>query len=248
MLYVGLKRSRYYWEIVVCARKASIFSLSVIGSANTGLAVQTHLAMGVLMLALVFHLIGRPYMQGWELLNNFETSGLVVCFCMMFSGIVFYTKNVPNWLTEGATVMLALMNFGYTAFTVIVLVRQKGVEDSPINKAKRTKLFCCCSDKAISRVSHYIPAIYDPGQNWMAQSNLNILESESQKMLNFNPSFRHNKNMKKKSTSTPAVALNSTLQVDTKNVLASLELATLNTTTDTKNLESGIITLPKGWE
>ena len=43
MLYVGLKKNRYYWEVVICARKAGLFSLSVIGSANAGLAVQKSL-------------------------------------------------------------------------------------------------------------------------------------------------------------------------------------------------------------
>jgi hypothetical protein len=168
MLYVGLKKDRYYWEVLVCARKAGIFSLSVIGSANTGLAVQTHLAMFVLMAALVMHLVGRPYMKGWELLDGFETSGLVVCFAMMWTGIVFYTSHSPSWLRECATVSLMFLNLCYVLFTVVVLLNQKGVEESPIAHSCR-KVFFCVPDNWLLRASEYIPAIQDGAQNWMAE-------------------------------------------------------------------------------
>ena len=169
MLYVGLRKDRYYWEAVVCARKAIIYSLSVIGSANAGLEVQTHLAMLVLLGALVAHLIGRPYMKGWELLDKFETTGLVVCFLMMWSGIVFYSDS-DRPIRELTTILLFTFNFGFTAFTIMVLIQQKAHEESPIINSCRKMCCCCLSDKNMRQMGSYLPHIKDGGEDWMSST------------------------------------------------------------------------------
>ena len=238
MLYVGLKKSRYYWEIVVSARKAAIFSLSVIGSANTGLAVQTHLAMFVLMSSLIAHLIGRPYMKGWELLDNFEVSGLVVCFCMMFSGIVFYTETAPEWLRQFATVLLSIMNFCYTFLTVTVLIRQKGVEDSPLISSMRRYCFGCCSDRQLEQFTKHIPAIRDPGQNWMGESG----NSEHFNFQQENPHFQHHSRLPKLKSSLQVSEQQLSMPKVGKDILCSLEMANMG-----NHSSEEVTPLPPGW-
>lgn len=120
--------SRYFWEVVVALRKALILSLSVIGSANTGLAWQTHLAMLVLIGAIVAHLIGDPYMKKWQVLDRFETVGLLVCWVLMWSGIVFYLEDSMEHLRTFTTMFLVFINSVYTLVTLVVLLRQKFAE------------------------------------------------------------------------------------------------------------------------
>ena len=240
MLYVGLKKNRYYWEVVICARKAGLFSLSVIGSANAGLAVQTHLAMLVLMAALVTHLIGRPYMKGWELLDGFETSGLVVCFCMMWAGIVFYNEAALE-IKHFVTVILATINFSYTIFTIVVLMRQKAAEESPIAGHLRRNFCCCCSDIRLKKIGDLIPAIHDGGQNWMTttpgDTEGTSTNQKTTSMLNYdnlNPSF--NNKERKRTIKKEKVVVN----VETEN-------GTSSSSTRSKEIEL-VETLPKGWQ
>jgi hypothetical protein len=178
---------------------------------------------------LVLHLIGRPYMKGWELLDSFETSGLVVCFAMMWSGIVFYSDDASLWIRELATVFLMLLNVCYVIFTSIVLFRQKSVEESPIVQ-KCGKLCFCLPVKWQRKIVNCIPVIHDGGKHWMTESEMVIETSHQQKKksLNFqNPHYGHDY---------PAVG---EIVGDnaSANILASLELATIH---------QGI--LPDGWE
>jgi hypothetical protein len=136
---------------------------------------------------------------------------------------------------------------------MIVLVRQKGVEESPVIIAMRKNMCCCFSDKMLGRASYYIPVIYDPGQNWMTQSVLSIVTHS-------NPNFGHENTIRKKGAAKhgTAVALNATndrvdMSMDTSSVMFSLEMATLNKIGESSELNGAqdtcnANTLPYGWE
>ena len=159
ILYVGLRRERYYWEVIVAIRKAAMFSLSVMAQSETGLAVQTHMAMFVLMLCVVAHLMGRPYMAAMYLLDLFEVSGLVVCWMLMWSGIVFYLPSSTDLQVEMITVALMMLSVVYMLGMAIVIVRQKAREGAPWTKVVARSICGCMSEKTSQRLFGWIPVV-----------------------------------------------------------------------------------------
>lgn len=159
ILYVGLRHRRYYWEFVIAMRKAALFSLSVLGSTGDSLAIQTHLAMLVIFFSLLTHLVGRPYESEWVLLDIFEVSGLVVCWILMWCGIVFYQDGITGSQKEFTTVCLVVLNAVYALVVGIVLIRQKAEEGATWTVILRTRLCCLLSEQTLRRFGSTIPSI-----------------------------------------------------------------------------------------
>jgi hypothetical protein len=159
VLFVGLRPERYYWDFVVCLRKAAVFSLSVLGSTGDNLAIQTHLAMLVLFLSLLAHLVGRPYEPEWYLLDVFEVSGLVVCWVLMWSGIIFYLDGMSLDHQEFATVCLMCVNVAYAVGVGTILIRQKAQEGATWTVLLRKKVCCKVSDESLKKFGALLPAI-----------------------------------------------------------------------------------------
>jgi hypothetical protein len=171
VLYVGLKPERYYWDFVVALRKAAVFSLSVLGSTGENLAIQTHLAMLVLFLSLLGHLVGRPYESEWLLLDVFEVSGLVVCWILMWSGIVFYLDGIDDQQREITTAVLMLINIGYAVVVGIILIRQKAEEGATWTVVMRRRICCMVSDRRLRCLGNLIPRI-NPATRYVREMSL----------------------------------------------------------------------------
>jgi hypothetical protein len=159
ILYVGLRRDRYFWEFIVSVRKAAIFSLSVMAQSNYGLAIQTHMAMFVLIMSLVAHLVGQPYIPTWWLLDVFEVSGLVMCWLLMWSGIVFYHPSSTDRQIEVVTLALIVTSGLYTLAVAIVTIRQKAQEGAAWTTLLARSLCACISEKIKLRLFGWIPVI-----------------------------------------------------------------------------------------
>ena len=179
VLYVGLRRERYYWDFAVSLRKAAIFSLSALGSSGDNLTVQTHLAMLVLFLSLLAHLCGRPYEREWFLLDIFEVSGLVVCWILMWSGVVFYLDGISDGQKVVTTMCLTSMNILYASFVGIILIRQKAEEGATWTIFLRGKLLCCFKSIHLRTIGNCIPKI-NPATRYVREIELLLSKKEYQ--------------------------------------------------------------------
>ena len=131
-----------------CFAKAALFSLSVVGSTGTNLTIQTHLAMLVL-----FGSISPSY---WAPMKKngcclmYLVAGLVVCWILMWSGIVYYLDDIVVSRKDLATVCLVMLNVLYALSVGVVLLRQKALEAQDWPVFFRNRICCMVSDEALS--------------------------------------------------------------------------------------------------
>jgi hypothetical protein len=97
-----------YWEGAVALRKVLVAGLAVLVS-EVGVSMQIHLGMFVLMFSLIAHLLARPFVSRWSLLEKFETASLVICWITLWSGIV-YIENVTYSSSTATMASAAALN------------------------------------------------------------------------------------------------------------------------------------------
>ena len=119
MLYSGYRVERYYWEVLVAMRKAFIIILSTFGSLIR-VRVQTHLALLLLMAALVLHAGGKPFVA--PSLQQLEAAGLVTCWFTMWCGLLFYQEGLSQTMGVLITVVIVSVNTVYMVVIGVFLV------------------------------------------------------------------------------------------------------------------------------
>ena len=108
VLYSGYRPGMLYWEVAVALRKVLVAGLAVLVS-EVGVSMQIHLGMFVLMFSLIAHLLARPFVSRWSLLEKFETASLVICWITLWSGIV-YIENVTYSSSTATMASAAALN------------------------------------------------------------------------------------------------------------------------------------------
>ncbi|GMH37970.1 hypothetical protein BSKO_05854 [Bryopsis sp. KO-2023] len=130
-LYRAYRTEYYtiYWEALVTLRKAFI-GAAVVYAYHLGPNLQAVLALGILILALFFQLLFRPYrdirtrkcggfMSNWgfmELmgLNHLETFSILMSTITFYSGIVFNDSNTSDAGNIMMAIFVIMMNMGYS--------------------------------------------------------------------------------------------------------------------------------------
>ena len=118
MLFSGYRVERYYWEVLVAMRKAFIIILSTFG-ALIQIRVQTHIALFLLMAALVLHAWGKPFLA--SSLQQLEGAGLVTCWFTMWCGLLFYQEGLSPTMGVFLTIVIVLVNVAYMIVIVCFL-------------------------------------------------------------------------------------------------------------------------------
>ena len=93
------------------------------------------------------------------MLDLFEVSGLVVCWMLMWSGIVFYLPSSTDLQVEMITVALMMLSVVYMLGMAIVIVRQKAREGAPWTKVVARSICGCMSEKTSQRLFGWIPVV-----------------------------------------------------------------------------------------
>ena len=119
MLFSGYRVERYYWEVLVAMRKAFIIILSTFG-ALIQIRVQTHIALFLLMAALVLHAWGKPFLA--SSLQQLEGAGLVTCWFTMWCGLLFYQEGLSPTMGVFLTIVIVIVNVAYMIVIVCFLV------------------------------------------------------------------------------------------------------------------------------
>jgi hypothetical protein len=92
LFYGAYKRERFFWEIVITARKVSIVMLSVFGP-SLGPEKQAQVALLILLVCIVLEIYGDPYKiesTRHNVLGHLELAALLVEWWTMWSGLMIY--------------------------------------------------------------------------------------------------------------------------------------------------------------
>lgn len=134
-LYRAYKTDSFtiYWEAIVTLRKALIGAV-VVYAYPLGPNLQAVLALGVLIVALLLHLVAQPYKEirtkicGGILgtiheegpdLNQLETLSLLMSLLTFYSGVVFNDKNTSD---SGKLVMTVVISFLHITFVLYMVI------------------------------------------------------------------------------------------------------------------------------
>lgn len=106
-LYQSYRLETIYWEVVILLRKAVIVSVIVFARA-LGAHLQTVLALGVLNIALVAHMLLRPFK--YSHLNYLESASLSVSILTVYSGLFFQDSSTSQKARVAVSVAVLVGN------------------------------------------------------------------------------------------------------------------------------------------
>ena len=93
ILYAGLRKERYYWEIVITIRKVSVIALKIFGMQMRP-QLQAHLVSFVIVCCLLAQFYGNPFdmeiHSEYAILHQLEVGALVVLWITLWSGIIMF--------------------------------------------------------------------------------------------------------------------------------------------------------------
>ena len=111
LFFKGYRGNRYYWEIVISARKVGVVALSVFGR-ELGVGRQSLVALLLLLACVVLEVVGRPFREvtkSHSVLKHLELSALIVEFGTLWSGLMIFQSGPKS---EGVGILLTIFVVG----------------------------------------------------------------------------------------------------------------------------------------
>merc|ERR1711865_332751 len=139
LFYGAYKSDRFYWEVVITARKVSIVMLSVFGPAM-GPILQAQVALLIFLICIVAEIYGDPYSEPTEehkLLRRMELGSLLAQWWTMWSGLVIFQLGETSVMAMTLTVLVVGGNALLLLWSLYQFVRAKIRESK---EEKRLKL------------------------------------------------------------------------------------------------------------
>ena len=128
LLYMGYRKDREWWEIVIAIRKIAIVAIGTFGTFMGVVDLQAFIALLITFLSIITHLFGKPFDIENEtkkkkglLLHNLEFVALCVCWFTFWGGLLFYLGHErPDTVSsETRIVMTVILVLGNIVFVVI---------------------------------------------------------------------------------------------------------------------------------
>jgi hypothetical protein len=124
LLYLGYRPSREWWEVVIAVRKVFIVMIGTFG-AMLGVDMQAFLSLFVIFIALMIHLVGRPFDTSeakYMLLHQLECAALTLCWLTFWGGLLFYLgaehpEILPPSVLILMSIIIVLMNIIFLIFS-----------------------------------------------------------------------------------------------------------------------------------
>ena len=118
LLYIGYRKDREWWELVVALRKIAVVSIGTFGIVMGVVDLQAFVALGIVFLSIVTHLIGQPFDTSNEKglrLHNMEFIALCVCWFTFWGGLLYFLGHekpgsIPSWVKISITIILMATN------------------------------------------------------------------------------------------------------------------------------------------
>lgn len=119
-VYQNYRERFIYWEVSILLRKACIGGI-VVFAYPLGANLQGIMALGVLIVALVLHLVATPFK--YTILNVLESFSLIVSIFTFYAGIVFNDSNTSYPAKVLLSCLLLLINASlFLMFVIRVLM------------------------------------------------------------------------------------------------------------------------------
>lgn len=109
-----------YWEVVIMIRKALIGAI-IVYAYPLGPNLQGVLAQGVLVVALVLHLVAEPYK--YRSLNILESASLVISITVYYAGIMYNDGKTGSAVQLLLTITIIVLNVGLAIYFLWKLMR-----------------------------------------------------------------------------------------------------------------------------
>jgi len=156
VLYTGYTDKCWYWECVVATRKAAVVGVSVFLT-GAGAQTQALFAMMIIIFALTFHLLWKPYVAVNEEHNTLfwsEFWGLQCSFATFWTGLLFFQDIADDPIIKGFfTTEVLLVNFVFVIMAIrwymilklmdledtLSTKRLQGFDEADLKMANRTR-------------------------------------------------------------------------------------------------------------
>jgi hypothetical protein len=143
LLFMGYRRERFWWELVIVVRKVTIVAIGTFGTLMGRVDLQAYVAILVVFISIVVHLVGKPFdthKQDTKLLYVLEFMGLSVCWGTFWAGLLFYLGPhvVPKWGQQFMTMMIWATNTGYLLFALKCYIHEYYRDEMKKRKSRRS--------------------------------------------------------------------------------------------------------------
>jgi len=160
-VYQNYTSSHVYWEVVILVRKALIGAV-IVFAYEAGPNLQGVMALGILIVALVFHLHAIPYK--YKTLNILEAISLIVSILTFYAGVVFNDDNTSPGAEVLLTVLLFVVNTGlalymlfkiahYVDAYVTARLRAYGTKDDQVPSSFPGRCYLLCVTALAEKVA-----------------------------------------------------------------------------------------------
>ena len=117
--------------MVVALRKIAMVAIGTFGALLRVVDLQAFLALLVVFVAIVTHLVGKPYDQSkpeLKRLHDMEFGALTLCWCTFWGGLLFFlgrekTGSVAPWCAVALSVLLVAANVGFLLAAEVIFAR-----------------------------------------------------------------------------------------------------------------------------
>ncbi len=123
-LFAGYKDDRYYWEVVIMARKVVLVTVAVFFS--DVIHIQALLVILLVVMAIISHLIFQPFKI--PRMNRMESLSLGCSFCIFFFGqFLFVETGGSTDLRQAVSVLISLAFFTFFFVYIVVFCQKLGI-------------------------------------------------------------------------------------------------------------------------
>jgi hypothetical protein len=146
LLYLGYRKNREWWEVVIAFRKVAIVMVSTFG-VMIGIDLQAFVALFVIFVSIMVHLIGKPFditQSKFLLLHQLECAALSLCWFTFWGGLLFYLgREKPGVISYPVTVLMSIVivcsNLVFLIFSVYTFIKEF-INDYKIKEVRRKSL------------------------------------------------------------------------------------------------------------
>ena len=147
-LHRGYRHKRFYWEVVVLARKVAVIAMSIFMFTGENMTrYQSPCASWFFVACLIVHLVSEPFdqlTQYGRVCSVLESSAICACICTLNAGIIFgtHTDDYNHGVFEGLVLVFTIIVNSVVAVLFGYHIAKSGWTKS--KESIRKVLRACC--------------------------------------------------------------------------------------------------------
>ena len=132
LLYMGYRKGREWWEVVIVMRKVAVVSIGTFGTVMGVVDLQAFLALGIVFISIVTHLAFQPFdvnTKNGKMLHQLEFIALCVAWFTFWGGLLYFighekSGSVHKNVLFVTTILLVLANSTFLLYSISSFVRE----------------------------------------------------------------------------------------------------------------------------